>query len=731
MMQIYRLNLAVLLLLLLLLQPLHSAESEETKAVLILYSEDKAHPAHELTDQGIRAVFRSNKLFDVHLYTEYADLSRFSGPAHTIALADYLRRKYAGSKIAAIIAVYPAAVDVLLGEARAAFPGVPIVACEVSRPYAERLDGSPSRSLVTGVVMGDNMAGMLDAALRMRPDTKRVALIAGTGPNDAGGEQVFRNGLKPYAGRLELIDLTNLPMKDILTRVGSLPPDTIILYSSIFRDGAGKSFVSREALSLISQAANAPVFGLYDTFLGYGIVGGRLVSLEQQGKEAAALALRILVGESPGSIPFTGEGTYVSLYDGRELKRWDIRETAVPPGSEIRYRQPSFWEEHKREVAGVAALILVETALIFGLVTNLLRRRKAEQSLIESEERVRLAASSAGAGLWSLDTGTGRIWATDKTRELMGVALGEELNFEKFLTLVHPDDRERVGRAVQQTFQLEQETRIEYRILLPDGNVRWIVSLGRTQHQPAGKADFMAGVSIDITQRKHMEEKLRQGEKELSELAGRLISTQEEERSRVARELHDDFTQRLAVLAIDAGSLELQFGSGSGQVRAMLGTIKTGLVKISQDIHDLSRQLHPSILEDLGLVKAIQSECARLLRKEELDVRFTHEDIPETMSRDVSLALYRIIQAGLRNIIIHSQVKTAHILLKGSGREIQLSIRDTGIGFDPSQIRDKPGLGFASMKERTKLVHGNSSIDSAPGEGTVINVRVPLDGSEA
>jgi len=241
----------------------------------------------------------------------------------------------------------------------------------------------------------------------------------------------------------------------------------------------------------------------------------------------------------------------------------------------------------------------------------------------------------------------------------------------------------------------------------------------------------MAGVSIDITQRKHMEEKLRQGEKELSELAGRLISTQEEERSRVARELHDDFTQRLAVLAIDAGSLELQFGSESGQVRAMLGTIKTGLVKISQDIHDLSRQLHPSILEDLGLVKAIQSECARLLRKEELDVRFTHEDIPETMSRDVSLALYRIIQAGLRNIIIHSQVKTAHILLKGSGREIQLSIRDTGIGFDPSQIRDKPGLGFASMKERTKLVHGNSSIDSAPGEGTVINVRVPLDGSEA
>jgi PAS domain S-box-containing protein len=499
--QIFRLRPATLLLLLLLLLPLYSAESRDSKEVLLLYSEDKAHPAHELTDQGIRAAFRSNKLFDVHLYTEYADLSRFSGPAHTVALADYLHRKYAGSKIDAIIAVYPAAVNVLRGKASRAFPGVPIVACEVSRSYAESLDSSQSRSFITGVVMGDNMAGMLDAALRMRPETKRAALIAGTEPNDGYSEQVFRNGLKPYAGKFELVDLTKLPMEHILARVGSLPPDTIVLYSGILKDGAGRSFVPREALSLISQAANAPVFSLYDTYLGYGIVGGRLVSFEQQGREAAQLALRILGGESPASIPFTGGQAYVSLYDWRELKRWNISETAVPPGSEIRYRQLSFWEEHKREITGVAALIMVETALILGLVTNLLRRRKAERSLIESEERVRLAVSSASAGLWSLDTGTGRIWASDKTRELLGIGLDEELNFEKFLTLVHPEDRERTRRAIQQTLQSEQETSIEYRIVLPDGGIRWISSRGRLQQLQARESIRLMGVSIDITQR--------------------------------------------------------------------------------------------------------------------------------------------------------------------------------------------------------------------------------------
>ena len=163
---------------------------------------------------------------------------------------------------------------------------------------------------------------MLDSALRLRPGTKGVALVAGTAPNDAYGQFILQNALKPYAGKIELIDLTKLPMQEILARVGSLSPDTIVLYASIFRDGANQSFVPREALSLISAAANRPVFGLYDSFMDYGIVGGSLMSFEQQGREAAALTIRIMGGESPASIPFGGEQAYVNLYDWRELKRW-------------------------------------------------------------------------------------------------------------------------------------------------------------------------------------------------------------------------------------------------------------------------------------------------------------------------------------------------------------------------------------------------------------------------
>lgn len=503
--QIQRGGFAAIVLILFLGSLLSAGSLREKKRVLAIYSEDKAHPAHELTDRGLRESFQSNKLFDVQLYTEYLDLTQFSDTAHLRTLADYLQRKYAGTKIDVIIGVYPAAVDVLLGEAQTAFPGVPIVACEVSRPYSENLGDSPSCAFMTGVVMATDVAGLLDTALRLLPGTKSVALIAGTTPNDGYSEQVFRDVLEHHAGKLELNDLTKLPMSQILARVGSLPPDSIVLYSGILEDGEGRSFVPRDALSMISRASNAPVFGIYDTYMGYGVVGGSLVSFERQGMEAAKLALRILGGESPASIPFAGDQAYASLYDWRELKRWNIPENAVPPGSEILYRQQSLWEQHKVLIIGVAALVVLETTLIFSLVTNLLHRRKAERSLVESEELVRLAVSSAGTGLWSLDSGTGSIWVSDKTRELLGIALDEELTLEKFFGVILPEDRESVRLAVKETLQGEKESPIEYRVGHPDGTVRWIVSRGRLQKRTAWDSIRLMGVSVDVTPRKKAE----------------------------------------------------------------------------------------------------------------------------------------------------------------------------------------------------------------------------------
>jgi signal transduction histidine kinase len=219
---------------------------------------------------------------------------------------------------------------------------------------------------------------------------------------------------------------------------------------------------------------------------------------------------------------------------------------------------------------------------------------------------------------------------------------------------------------------------------------------------------------------------LRQNESELRSLAGKLLNAQEEERSRLARELHDDLAQRLAVFAIDVGQLEQQLADPPVPVQEGFREMKKDIVKLSQDVHNLSRQLHPSILDDLGLIRAVESECTNFSRREGIEIVFNHENIPTVIPKSISLSLYRIIQEGLNNISKHACADRISVSLKGNGHDVLLSVSDDGIGFDSDEIKEKPGLGFSGMRERARLIHGELSIDSQPERGTVISIRVPL-----
>jgi PAS domain S-box-containing protein len=550
--------------------------------------------------------------------------------------------------------------------------------------------------------------------------------VGGTADNDIYGKQVFIQGLEKYQNKLQLIDLTQLPMEETLARVAALPVDTIVLYESISRDGKDRTFVPREALASISRASSMPVFGLYDSYLGYGIVGGRLVSWELLGREAAGMVLRILSGESPASIPFGGEEAYVDAYDWRELKRWNIPESAAPPGSEIRYRVPSIWEEHQKEIIGGMALITFQAALIFGLVVNLRRRRLAEKSLTESEARLSMAAESADAGMWSIEADIGLVWVTDKTRELFGLPRHITLHYDDFLRRVHPDDRERLNAAIRKALQSGTDATEEYRIQRADGSLRWLASHGRLQPAGPGQSKRLMGVTVDITDRKQGEELLRQNQKDLSRLAGRIISAQEEELRRLSREIHDDLTQRLAALALDAALIEKQLNPSQSQTIKDLRGLRENLSEVSEEVHDLSRRLHPSILDDLGLVQAVQAECAAFINKTGIDLSIATDGFPDSIPRQLALCLYRVIQEGLQNIAKHSRAKAASITLQGLSNGVRLLIEDQGAGFEPEEVRKKAGIGLSSMRERVRLLNGAISYKSQPGKGTQIEVFVPI-----
>jgi PAS domain S-box-containing protein len=244
------------------------------------------------------------------------------------------------------------------------------------------------------------------------------------------------------------------------------------------------------------------------------------------------------------------------------------------------------------------------------------------------------------------------------------------------------------------------------------------------------QAAYLAGVAIERTRAREKlqqsEAALRRSHRTLQDLAGKLLTAQEEERRHLARELHDDLTQRLAAIAIEAGKLEQRAAPVGEELTIGLGRIRAEVAGISEDVHDISRRLHPSILEDLGLVDAIASECRTFSDREGIAVEFSPENVGAQLPRELSICLYRVVQEGLRNIAKHSRTETASVALHRDNGQVRLTIRDSGIGFDKADLKGRTGLGLASMKERVRLIEGRFSVSSRPGQGTTIDVRAPL-----
>lgn len=218
---------------------------------------------------------------------------------------------------------------------------------------------------------------------------------------------------------------------------------------------------------------------------------------------------------------------------------------------------------------------------------------------------------------------------------------------------------------------------------------------------------------------------LRRGaEREARSLGGRLITAHEDERRRLARELHDDVTQRLAALAIEAAKLE--GGATGAEGRESVHSIRDGLVELSDDVHALSYRLHPTVIEDLGLVEALRAECDRIARSEPIRVELDTDAVPAKLPTDAAVGLFRVAQEALRNVVRHAKASDVRVALHGGNGRLVLAVRDNGTGFDDRLEEEGPSLGMASMRERMRLLHGALDVDSAPGRGTTITAWIPL-----
>ena len=566
-----------------------SGQIRSKKDVLIL---NEVGYSHALTDQMSQQIFsgvQDSKGGDVEFFSESLDvLTLPSGPSVS-ETRDWLAKKYGRSKLAVVVAIGPDTIKFLADYGDTIFPDVPIVICGSAADQA----GTPNlNSRFTGTWQKREPGKTLEAALRLFPNTRHVFVVGGSSAFDRVVMKPTKEFLSSFQAGVEFSFLEDMEMATLLKQLKNLPKNSIVFYLSFFQDSAGNKFLNAtQALPMVASAANAPVFGLSDTYLGHGIVGGDLMNFQEQGKATARIVSRLLAGQRAENIPIeTLSSTF--MFDWNEMQRWHIPEAGLPAGSIILFRKPNVLEMAKRFWVLILLFLLAFSALIAYLQNS--RRR---------------------------------------------------------LTLA-----------------IENEKR----------------------------------------------------------LSSKLMNAEEQERRRIASELHDDFSQRLAVLSLGLENVEEATPASFTDVHQRLrGLIKT-TSEFSTDLHTLSHQLHSSTLESLGLVPGVAALCKEFAVAQGVRIDFTSTEIPRSISPDTALCIFRIVQEGLRNLKKHSGTREAKVDLRLRGERVEVTMRDEGFGFDLKGLRTNEGLGIRSMKERARSLGGEFEVRSEPGKGTTLSASVPL-----
>jgi C4-dicarboxylate-specific signal transduction histidine kinase len=695
-----------------------NANSAEPKSVLVLYASTRLLPAAVEVDRALREGIATSADKPVEVYAEFLDLPRFGSPAFIQTFATYLHEKYEELPPDVILAVGSDSLVLVVRNRAQLFPDAPVVYITSTKALVEPLEPLPRD--VIGIPVVYDSAGTVAQALRFHPRARRLVVVTGASDQDREQADRLHDELAPFADRVAIEYISGLPTKELEKRLAEVGPDSVVFTPGYFQDGDKHVFAPREAAERIAAAAaRAPVYGPYSTFIGTGVVGGQVPSFEGMGRQGAEIVNQVLAGVPLESLLLPDKAPTHFELDWRQATRWGIAEADIPAGAVIRFKEPTFWEAYRDIAIAAIAVTLVQAALITGLLLERRTRRQTAVALDESEQRMGLAARAAGLSTWSWEVGRA---------EPAG------------LGMPHPIDRPDLERAAREALDRDEDLSVEYRVLRPDGEIRWFTAYGRAEKDGSRR---LMGVSRDVTERKVAEHGAEQDRAALRHVMR--VSTLGQLSASIAHQLNQPLAAILSN-AEAAGLLLARDPLDLGELREICDDIVRSdnrAVEVIRRLTALFRRgevpLEPVDVNEL-LTETLELTRSELLMRHIVLVTELAPDLPAVQGGRVQLQqvfLNLIVNAMDAMADTKEKERELSVRTAAVGPDVRVFVSDAGSGiltrdlekvFDPFWTT-KPsgmGMGLAICRSVVDSHHGTLSAANNPDRGATFCVTLPV-----